>query len=146
MEKRTAEIIMVLKGNHNLREEAPEDVKNLGTYLHDLALYLSDDCWCPFSYCVEHPDCLDSIVQSAVLDYISSCENPRGFLWHYFDVKRLFGTDILPIREAVYNDTQCWCAALVAVSVRNGDKYINGFTEENTVSYKRERLFWLRAD
>lgn len=141
MEKRTAEVIMVLKGNHDLRDEAPEGITDLGAYLHDLALYLSDDCDCPFSHYESHPDVLDRVVRAAVLDYITSCDNVRGFLWTYFEAQRLYGTDVYPLRVAEYNDTQCWCSALAGVSVRDGGKYVNGFSEENAVDYKRERPF-----
>ena len=139
MEKRTAEVIMVLKGQHNLRDGLPEDTPQLGAYVQDLALYLSDNCLVQFSYFQNHQEVLDKVVHNAVLDYISSCENPRHFLWDYFEAKRTMQDN--PHLHINYNDTQCWCSALCLVDVAEDGEYVNGFNKENTVKYLRSRPF-----
>lgn len=130
MEPRTAELIMVLKGNHNLENEDTATLTNLGAYIHDVALYMSDDCMCPFSYYIKDLSCIDGVIKQAVLDYMRACDNPSFVLWQYFENKRMFGE--------IYNDTQLWCSALVGVAVRDNGKYINGFSEYNTKSYTRK--------
>lgn len=133
MDNRTAEIIMVLKGNHNLANNLPKDVPQIGAYLQDIALYLSDDCLCPFSTYVNNPGCMSSVIQNAVTDYIKACENPAYFVWEYFNTKRTFGDR--------YNDDQCWCVALMMSSVRDNGRYVNGFNDRNTQPYARQRKF-----
>lgn len=133
MDDRTAELIMVLKGQHELENEDTANLPNLGTYIHDVALYLSDDCMCPFSYYQKDPACIAGVVRQAVLDYMKVCDNPSFVLWQYFDHQRLFGD--------IYDDTQLWCATLVSVAVRDNGKYINGFSEENTKKYVRQYPF-----
>lgn len=140
LDSRTAEIIMVLKGQHNLEDGIPEDIEKPGVYLYQVALYMSDRCWCPFIDYVKDKSILLRVIQEAVLDYLACCDNPRAFMWTYFDTKRLFGSD--DIRPAIYNDLQCWCAALQSVQVReNGTTYVNGFTAENTAKVLRKDNF-----
>lgn len=135
MDKRTAEIIMVLKGNHNLEDNTPKDYPCLPSYLNELALYLSDDCMCPFQYYVHHVDCLERVVHEAVVDYMKACDTPAFLVWEYFDIKNRM-TDI-------FNDTQCWCAALANTIVRDNHQYVNGWSDYHTQSYQRQRPFIL---
>lgn len=118
MEKRTAEIIMVLKGNHDLGE--------FDTLKQALAGYMSDRCDYPAD---EYSDeMLFGIVREAVMDYLYTCVDggqKRAFMYHYFDAHKW------------HDDLECWLAALQMVQVREKNKdgsytYINGFTEENT--------------
>ena len=133
MDTRTAEIIMVLKGNHNLANNLPEDIPKIGTYLQDVALYLSDDCLCPFSTYANNPGCMSGVIQNVVTDYIKACENPAYFVWEYFNTKRTFGD--------IYNEDQCWCVALMMSQVRDNGQYTNGFNDRNTQPYTRQRPF-----
>ena len=133
MDNRTAEVIMVLKGNHNLAENLPEDTPEMGAYIHDLALYLSDDCMCPFHHYAKNPGLLTSVIQNAVTDYIKACENPSFFVWEYFNTKRQWGDR--------YTDDQCWCVALMMANVRDNGRFVNGFNERNIQNYKRQRKF-----
>ncbi|MBQ8806444.1 MAG: hypothetical protein IJZ68_08325 [Bacteroidaceae bacterium] len=133
MDNRTAELIMVLKGNHNLAENLPEGTPEMGAYIHDVALYLSDDCMCPFNHYAKNPGLLTSVVQNAVTDYIKACENPSFFVWEYFNAKRQWSDR--------YTDDQCWCVALMMANVRDNGHYVNGFNDRNTQRYKRQRKF-----
>ena len=133
MDSRTAEIIMVLKGNHNLAENLPDNTPEIGAYLTDLALYLSDDCWCPFSTYAKQPGLMSSVIQTAVTDYLKACYNPSFFVWEYFNAKRQWGDR--------YTDDQCWCIALMMCEVRDNGKYVNGFSDANTKHYIRKRQF-----
>lgn len=133
MDNRTAEVIMVLKGNHNLADNLPEDTPQMGAYLQDLALYLSDDCMCPFHIYAKNPGLMTSVIQNAVTDYIKACENPSFFVWEYFDAKRQWGDR--------YTDDQCWCVALTMTAVRDNAHYVNGFCDQNTKAYQRQREF-----
>lgn len=130
MDTRTAELIMVIKGRHDLHNDDTKDLPQLGNYIQDIALYLSDDCQCPFSYYVENPACIESVVREAVLDYMKASDNPSFVLWQYFENKRLLGD--------VYNDTQLWCSALVGVTVRQDQRFVNGFNAYNTKPYSRK--------
>lgn len=133
MDARTAEVIMILKGNHNLEDGIPDDTPNLGTYLQDIALYLSDDCACPFSHYANNPGCLTSVIQNVVTDYMKACYNPSFLVWEYFQTKRQWGDR--------YDDNQCWCVALMSTAVRDNGKFINGWNEHNTQPYARQRKF-----
>ena len=133
MDNRTTEIIMVLKGQHNLAECLPEDLPQIGAYLQDVALYLSDDCMCPFSAYINNPGCMSSVIQNVVTDYIDACENPAFFVSEYFNAKRQWGDR--------YNDDQCWCVALMMTKVQNNGTYVNGFNAASTKQYQRQRKF-----
>jgi hypothetical protein len=133
MDNRTSELIMVLKGNHNLSETLPEGTPEIGAYLTDVALYLSDDCMCPFSVYVKQPGLMSDVIHNAVTDYLKACENPSFFVWEYFNAKRSWGDR--------YTDDQCWCVALMMCNVRDNGKYVNGFNDRNTQRYKRQRKF-----
>lgn len=119
MEKRTAEIVMVLKGHHEYGE--------LDTYRDHLTAYMSDRCDYPADKYTD--EMLFGIVQEAVKDYMSGCTGPaqiRCFLYSYFEAHKWHDSEL----------TQ-WLAALSQVQVKekNADgtwRYINGFTEENT--------------
>lgn len=133
MDNRTAELIMVLKGQHNLTENLPENIPQIGAYLQDVALYLSDDCMCSFNAYAKNPALMTGVIQNVVTDYIKACDNPAYFVWEYFNTKRQWGDR--------YTDDQCWCVALMMTNVREGDNYINGFNARNTRQYKRQHGF-----
>lgn len=132
MDKRTSEIIMVLKGNHNLNENIPEDIPTLGSYLDDLALYLSDDCNCSYSYYITHPECFADIIYNVVTDYIKACYHPEFFIQEYFRIKK---------QNNEIDDIQCWCTALAFAEIKENNKYINGWNQYNTQHYQRKRPF-----
>lgn len=134
MDNRTAEIIMVLKGRHNLLDEAPSDIPDLGPYLQDVALYLSDDCFVPFRFYERSQGAIDSVIKEVVLDYLKCCNNPSGFVWQYFEYKKTHCDN--------YNDTQCWCAALAFAQVKKNGQYINKFNRQNTQPYHRKHQFF----
>ena len=124
MEKRTAEIIMTLKSNHEFGA--------FDTYKELLAAYMSDRCDCPISYYSDEH--LFGIVKEAVKDYMSGCTGPgqiRVFLYDYFEAHKWHESEL-----------EQWLVALSMVQVResNGDgtyRYINGFNDENTAFVKK---------
>lgn len=149
----TAAFIMALKDNHNLfdvsdlpthKDLAEAYNKNLldkaGDYFYLAALYASDHFDCPIDYYYKNPWAIRQMVKSAVLDYITTCDDPRYVLWYYFDTREHFSEDR-------FDDIWCWCSALAEQSVKlfNGRefiKYINGFTAENTCDYSRKNKYF----
>lgn len=119
MEKRTSEIIMTLKGNHEFGER--------DTYKQLLAAYMSDRCDYPEDQYTD--EMLFGIVKETVKDYLSGCSGPgyiRAFLDNYFEAHKWHEDELSQ-----------WLSALAQVQVRekNGDgtyRYINGFDDENT--------------
>ena len=113
MEKRTAEIIMVLKGNHNLGEH--------DTLKQYLIAYMSNRCYC--SKDVYTDELLYSVVKEAIKDTMSHLSSPgqiRAFLYSYFEARMS------------HDELDSWLVALQLMQVRENGEYINGFTEENT--------------
>lgn len=124
MEKRTAEIIMTLKGHHEFGE--------FDTRTELLAAYMSDRCDCPINIYTDER--LFNITKEAVKDYMAGCTGPgqiRVFLYDYFEAHKWYKTEL-----------EWWLSALSMVQVResNGDdtyRYVNGFNDENTTFVKR---------
>ena len=130
---RTAEIIMVLKGQSNLQDDIPKNLIDIGTYVQDVALYISDATETSFTAYTNNPESIDMLVQQAAIDYMAACDTPNRLLYDYFEYKRMF--------SSIYSDTQCWCAALANTSVKDSGMYINGFTPYNTTPYQRKHAF-----
>ena len=130
---RTAEIIMVLKGQSNLQDDIPKNLINIGTYLQDVALYISDVTTNSFNMYIQNPNSIERFIQQAVIDYLAACDTPNLLLYDYFEHKRMF--------SSIYTDTQCWCAALANTKVKNSGTYINGFNQYNTKPYQRRNPF-----
>lgn len=124
MELRTAEIILCLKGNHSLDKKYTRP--QLGDYYDIVAMYMGDQSDVdPQRYTKSD---ITSIIRVAVLDYISSCDNPAEFLRDYFTICDIDSC----INGGIYlDDCQRWCAALSNVKVRDGKTYgwINGFND-----------------
>lgn len=123
MEKRTAEIIMICKGRHDFGEElSSKDA--IGAYL---AFY----CALPLELVTE--DLVNRAIWDAAIDYIDNIKDtpPGAFLQtikEAYDMHQsAWLSDMKPIDwyEAV-------CVAFNLVSVKHGNRFINGFTEENT--------------
>lgn len=116
MEKRTAEIIMCLKGNFSPYMRKPV---SLGWYYDTVAWYMADRCDVdPKIYTKSD---IFRIIREAVRDYISTCDSPTALLSDYFS---FYDGDL-------YDECQRWCAALSNVRVRkNDEEYVNGFNEQ----------------
>ena len=124
MEPRTAEIILCLKGNHSLDKKYVRP--QLGAYYDIVAMYMGDQCdIAPQRYTKSD---IASIVRIAVLDYISSCDNPAEFLRDYFNTCDIYNR----VNDSIYlDDCQLWCATLANIKVRDGKtyKWVNGFND-----------------
>lgn len=108
MERRTSNIILIVKGNHNYGEEVTEK--------EAIAKYMSETCSYPeelYTYSM-----ILRIVRDVVLDYIDSCDKSSALLWDYFD-------------SICKDEIDKWISALKHIQVREGNKYINGFNENN---------------
>lgn len=133
LSRRSSEIIMILKGQHNLFEDMPE-IESPTKYITDLAAFLSDDCQFPFKTYADYPVLVDDLIQNVVKEYFTVCMNPSSFIATYFDEKQL--------HKDVYNDTQCWCSALALQQVQNDSgEYINGFSKYSAIPYARKYEF-----
>lgn len=141
MTDRTAEIIMVLKGNHNMEIK---DHKGNAYYYDLIATYLHHDCDVDldFYYTAYGKNCIYREIEKAVTDYIGTADQKVSFMSDYFRYVTEDRTDaILSGSLNITDDTpddfhyRAWCDALRDVQVRDDSGYINGFTEENTKDY-----------
>ena len=118
MEKRTAEIIMVCKGQH--------DFGKFPTLKQAVIAYMSDRCCCPVE---EYTDKnLRGIIYDAFMDYMFSCANSREFLYHIKEA--LYWCDWSP-REGM-DDITAVLIGFQLCNIRDDTGYINGFSDENT--------------
>lgn len=126
MEKRTAEIIMVCKGQH--------DFGKFPSLKQAVTAYMSDRCGCPAE--TYNDGTLRLIIYDAFMDYISSCSDIRCFL---YDIKNaLYWCDGRP-REGV-DDITGVLIGFQLCDVMDSAGYVNGFTEENTQRVRRNSL------
>jgi len=127
MEDRTAEIIIVCKGN--------SDYSLDNGFKSAIAEYLSNDCGCPIEFYKDNKVVNEQIWNAAV-DYINNIKdsNPGAFLQevrHDYDLHNNSLGILNPVDmyEAI-------CIAFQLATVRNNEGYINGFTELNTTYVK----------
>lgn len=116
MDKRTAEIIMVIKGNHNY----PVDNR-----YEAVKYYMADKCECPLEAYTDYE--MFRIIGEAARDYNSTANDPHVFMYCFLDYIRLLYAEKHEIVKAV-----SWglMSALSLTQVRNKGKYVNGFSEE----------------
>ena len=116
MEKRTADIIMIVKGNWHKHLNFVKRKKLYG-YDELIAAYMSETCGCPmdrYDY-----NTLFRIIEQVLIDYSSTCTKKSELLFNYFNNNTF-----------TFDEFDKWCNALSFVTVKSGDEYINGFTEE----------------
>ena len=124
-------LITVIKGNHNLCDNLPDNYQKLPDLLNYVALYMSDKCGIPYSDFYTGHSSLQNVVQSAVMDYMRITDNAISFVYDYMQTKNT-GAD----------DTYAWCVALRNVYVKDGlGGYVNGFDAKNTQHYERKYSF-----
>ena len=114
MEKTTAELIQVLKGNHNFPTEAKTHYEMVERY-------------CKLVF--ESKRGVHSAIKNAVLDFIKTCDKRVIFLSDYFD--------------GIGDEWERWCRALALVQVKEKDEngeyhFINGFNEELVKPFRKE--------
>lgn len=114
MEKTTAELIQVLKGNHNF-------------LVHDKTHYEEAKRYCKCVFGSESG--VHSVIKNAVLDFIKTCDKRVIFLFDYFD--------------GIGDEWERWCRALALVQIREKDEngeyhFINGFDEELVKPFRKE--------
>lgn len=129
MDKRTAEIIMVCKGQH--------DFGKFDTLKQAVAAYMSDRCWYPVELYTD--EMINDIIWSAAMNLLDHMKKPSMLLWKVQQVMRLHNNPLVKNinRVDIY---EALCGAFQLVSVRDENGYINGFTEENTrFVYKSDR-------
>ena len=123
MEKRTAEIIMICKGNHDYGEDL--------SYKQAISAFLSDHCLCPIDYYTEAM--INNIILQAAFDYVDSFKEhrPSSFLRY---VKETYDLHHNPLVENIkrIDIYEAICIAFEMAQVKDENGYINGFTEENT--------------
>lgn len=111
MEQRTCNIIMCCKGHCELVDEK-------ASQLDAIAAYMSKECACPKEDYKGR--LMESILREALFDYISGADNPG------FELREL-------LREYPYSCpnpslSERICSMFALTDVRNGDGYVNGFT------------------
>lgn len=122
MEKRTAEIIMVCKGQH--------DFGKFSSLKQAVAAYMSDRCLCPLDTYTDNV--INGIIWDAALDYIDSFKEhlASSFLREIHHIMDMHNNPISRLnRIDMYEAT---CITFQLAQIRNKDGFINGFTEENT--------------
>ena len=123
MEKRTAEIIMICKGNHNYGEEL--------SFKEAIIAYMSDRCCCP----IEHYNdtIINKIIWTAAMDYLDNIvsHKPSAFL---YSVKEIYDRHNNPFIRKINNIGmyEAICIAFQLVQITEDGEYIDGFTAENT--------------
>lgn len=122
MDKRTAEIIMLCKGNHKYPG-------NYSSLCDLLAAYMSDTCLCDKSVYTE--SVLQGIILTAFKDYLDSCDKPSFFIYQLEDVWNIYNNPLMDPKYRI-NNNEAVLRAFSTVQVRDDGKYVNGFTEENT--------------
>ena len=116
MDKRTAEIITVIKGNHNYpTANKYEAIKH----------YMADICECSLTEYTDYE--MFRIIGEAARDYNSTADDSHTFIYCFLDYVRLLYAEKPEIIKAV---SLALVSALSLTRVRNCGKYINGFTEE----------------
>ena len=120
MRKETAELIMVLKGNHNIVFTGKWDYKIL------IKRYLSIRSGTKEKY-ILYQD-IFKYVESCVLDYARTLQTTASFLYDFFDCY-LFYPDEL----------DRWCAALARTQVKDDNGYINGWSEELLKPFDKDK-------
>lgn len=131
MDKRTAEIIMVCKGQHDFGE--------FDTFKQAVAAYMSDRCGTPVSQYTDH--LLNDIIWSAAMDYMDGMKDypPSSFLWSVHRAMELHNNPFSRInRIDMY---EAICIAFQLADVMHNGEYVNGFTEDNTVFVCKESAF-----
>lgn len=129
MEKRTAEVIMILKGNHEYKVKYPG--KSSAEYI---AYYFSDYCQCPVKdYSKE---LILEILESVALDYLRSVRD-LSVLAIYFESRRtrFFRLKNGSLKSEVIDSLiECWATALREIQIKDSSKgdyyFINGWSEE----------------
>lgn len=111
MDKRTVEIIMMLKGHSKVKpaQTLKESFIRHLSYLYD----------CPEKYYTD--DKLWSVIREAVQDTLSSCSNPgqiKAFMFDYFEARKW------------NEELEAFISALRLIQVREKGEFINGFTKE----------------
>lgn len=112
MNQRTCNIILCCKGGCNIGRRT-----NLSC-LESIAAYMSKECGC--SEETYTSVLMEDILREALFDYFTTSDNPSS------DLRQLLKSYINKepsLTERIYTMFQL-------VDVRNGNQYINGFTEE----------------
>lgn len=125
MDKRTAEIIMICKGNH--------DFGDFLNHKQAIAAYLSDRCLIPIEY-YEDGRFVNEAIWNAALDYLDSIKDcrPSSFLRSVMNSYDLHNNSLMDKKYNV-DMYEAVCGAFSVAQVRKASgEYINGFTEENT--------------
>lgn len=123
MEKRTAEIIMVCKGQHDFGKSL--------SCKQAIAAYMADRCCTPLN--VYTDKVINKVIWKAALDYLDSMKEhrPSVFLRECENVLYC-STSPFADYEAPMDAYDAICGAFAQAAVKDDRGYINGFTEENT--------------
>ena len=133
MEKRTAEIIMVCKGQHDFGE--------FSTLKQAVIAYMSDRCIYPAELYTDEQ--INGIIWTAALDYIDGMKDTRPSVF-LREAQRAIEIHNNPLVKSINRiDTyEAICIAFMLCQVRDDKGYIDGFSEENTQRVCRENAAW----
>ena len=121
MNKRTLEIISVLKGHHKYETD--------GTQRSLLVAYMSDVCDCPAD--VYTDELVLSIMRECVMDYLRTSEQPHMFMFDMFEAHRYYSRQDEFKQNSNLLLSVCLMSALSLVQVASDGKCINGFDENS---------------
>ena len=110
------------------------------THIDNIKQFMSDRSGMELKYFSD--DVMDSIIIAAVLNYIECCDNPKFFMWQFFDSKKResnykYHLSVIEKKDfEMPSDFELFCRIFSGLQVKErvgcGYRYINGFTEENT--------------
>lgn len=120
MERRTSNIILIIKGNHNYEENGVKVSSKQA-----IAKYMAETCAIDEKFYDDF--IILKIIQSVVLDFIKTADNPESLLFDYFEAAQR------------HNTIESWCTALRRIQIRElidgyynkGFAFVNGFNEDN---------------
>ena len=124
MQKQTAEILMLCKGEHFFNQEL--------TFEELVRTYLVDRY--KMSAAIYTPKKIEAIVIEALFDFIDTADTPSEILR---DIKELNDYYERVYRAKMTLQTRIICEAFTRIDIKNKAGYINGFTEETAQKVKR---------
>lgn len=123
MTKDTMQFIFALKHNSNIFADHKATLREIAVH------YMSELTLCPKEAYTE--SALFGIVKGYFLDFLSTADHPERILRRFFEMKeRDANYKEVTGRDFGNTDTDYLLSCLMLAQVKDGEKYINGFTDE----------------
>ena len=124
----TADIIMICKGRFKTGKSIKQGsyFGNCTSHKQNIAIYMAERCMVPVNEYTESD--INGVIIDAAKDYIDGIKVSSIFIdeviREYCSYNNCFFPKKIDIFEAI-------CAAFATVKVKNGQEYVNGFTDKN---------------